>query len=252
MHAQARALGLGTLLLLASGGASAATAHVATASNFLATLRELAADFEARNPHRIKISSGSTGKLYAQIRHGAPYDLFLAADTRRPRLLEEQGRVAADGRFTYAVGRLVLWDPNARGPLDGPARLRQERYRFLAIANPDTAPYGLAARQTLQSLTLWEDPEGHMVRGENIGQAYQYVASGNAELGFVALSQVESPRHSGEGAYWLVPTERHAPIRQQAAVLAGREEGPAVAEFVDYLRSQPAQRIIESYGYAVP
>lgn len=224
----------------------AADISVAVASNFLGTLNKLAADFETRQPaHRIRISSGSTGKLYAQIMHGAPYDLFLSADREHPARLHQQG--LAETPVTYAIGRLVLYAPQGK-PRE---RLERGDFKHLAIANPNTAPYGAAARAVLQNLHLWEALHARLVIGENIGQAFQFVHSGNAELGFVALAQVRALTDL-KGAYWEVPRERHAALEQQGALLQRSRVPDAAQEFLDYLLSDAAQRLIERDGYGLP
>lgn len=241
-------LGLALLLGL-SGGASAATARIAVASNFSAAAGAIEQAFEAAGGHRVTISTGSTGGLYAQIRHGAPFHAFLAADARRPRLLGEEGVATAGSRFTYARGRIALWSPRP-GLVTGPEVLASADFRRLAMANPRTAPYGLAARQALKSLGRWQALQGRLVRGENIAQAHQFVASGNAELGFVALSQISGPNRPGQGSRWLVPNRHHQPIRQQAVLLERGSDNPAARAFLDFLRGPEAQAIMRDYGYA--
>ena len=174
---------------------------VAVATNFTSCLKELVVGFEQKTKHHVVVSPGSTGKLYAQITNGAPFDVFLAADVRRPQLLEKEGLAVKGSRFTYAIGRLTLWSAHpslVNG--DGAEILLAQPFRYLAIANPKTAPYGAAARQTLEALDLWDKVQPYIVQGENIGQTFQFVASGNAELGFVALSQVMNPKMKGIGS----------------------------------------------------
>lgn len=229
--------------------ARAAEVRVAVASNFLGTAKELGDRFAAKSGHRVLISAGSTGKLYAQILKGAPFDVLLAADTRRPRLLEERGAAVAGTRFTYAVGRLALWGPGMKGPDDGGEVLRRGGFRRLAIANPKLAPYGLAAEQTLKRLKLLGTLRPKLVFGENIGQALQFVASGNAELGLLALSQlVDSDAHG----YWLVPQGYYQPIEQQAVALAAARNPETARAFLDFLRTSEAHDLIGHHGYAVP
>lgn len=239
----AKALALA--LLLAAGVAEAATVTVAVAANFKAPAEELAEGFEAATGHTVRLSFGSTGKHYAQIRQGAPFGVFLAADAERPARLEAEGVAIAGSRFSYALGRLALWSSRP-GRVRGPDSLRQP-FDHLAIANPRTAPYGAAAEQVLRRLGLWEAVQPRLVRGENIGQAYQYVATGNAELGFVALSQLAAEPEAGSA--WRVPAELHAAIEQQAVLL--RDVEPARA-FLAYLRSAPARELIGRYGYGLP
>ncbi len=225
----------------------AGEARVAVAANFLPVLRDLDAAFTERG-HRLKISSGSTGKLYAQIVHGAPFDLFLAADRARPERLEREGRSVPGSRFTYAVGRLVLWSPAPARFNDGLRWLREGRFRRLAIANPQTAPYGRAARQFLRRHDLWRPLQARLVRGESVSQALQFVASGNAEAGLVALSQVIGRT----GSRWPVPAAEHEPIAQQAVLLVRGADNPAARAFHAFLQSPPARRIIRAAGYALP
>lgn len=240
------------LLLFAAGPAAAEEATIAVAGNFSEVAERLEADFERESGHDLTFVVGSTGKLYAQIAHGAPFDAFLAADRARPERLEDEGLAVAGSRFTYATGRLTLWsrEPGRVGG-DGAATLRQGGFRLLAIANPALAPYGEAARQTLEGLGLRERLEGKIVMGETIGQAHALVASGNAELGFVALSYVLSPRNETEGSRWDVPADLHEPIRQDAVLLSRAARNPAARGFLHFLRGAAARAVIETYGYGV-
>ncbi|MDD3449969.1 MAG: molybdate ABC transporter substrate-binding protein [Gammaproteobacteria bacterium] len=236
--------------LLAATGARAGEVSVAVAANFKATLEEVGAAFTRATGHQVLASSGSTGKLYTQITQGAPFAVLLAADSARPERLEREGHAVAGSRFTYAVGRLVLWSPDPdRVDAEG-AVLRDPGLQRLAIANPRSAPYGAAAQEVLEGLGLWDALQPRLVRGENIGQTFQFVASGNAPLGFVALAQV---RAGGQpGSQWLVPQALHAPIEQQAVLLGSGANNPAARAFLDYLRGPEAVAIIERYGYDVP
>ncbi len=237
------------LLLIPSACALAGSVHVATASNFSGTLQQLAAAFEKETGNAVKTSAASTGKLYAQIVNGAPYDLFLSADEARPERLEREGVAVAGSRFTYALGRLVLWAPER--PFEGEARvlLAADDVRRVAIANPNTAPYGAAARQVLEGMGLWQALEGRLVRGENIGQTFQFVASGGADMGFVAQAQlVDMPQR---GYRWLVPQTLYRPIRQQAVLLKRGADNAAACTFLDYLRSPQARAVIEAQGYGL-
>lgn len=241
------------LLFPALGGpASGEEAVVAVAANFSEVVERLGKDFEGASGHTLNFVVGSTGKLYAQIGNGAPFDVFLAADQERPEILEREGLAVAGSRFTYAAGRLALWSPEpGRIGEDGAATLREGAFRLLAIANPDLAPYGAAARQTLESLDLWKSLEGKIVMGETIGQAHAMVSSGNAELGFVALSYLLSPRNKTAGSRWDVPSGLHAPIRQDAVLLTRAAGNPAARGFLDYLRTDEVKKVIESFGYSV-
>jgi molybdate transport system substrate-binding protein len=226
------------------GTAHAAPVGVAVASNFANVMPALAERFRQASGHELVVSTASTGKLYAQILHGAPYDVFLAADDEHPRRLEAEGRAVPGSRFTYAVGRLALWSPQA-GLALGPETLRRAGFRRLAVANPRLAPYGAAAREVLAGLGLWDGLQPRLVFGENIAQAYQFVASGNAELGLVALAQVQQ----GQGSRWLVPESLHTPLRQDAVLLARAQASPAALAFLAFLRSDAAQAFIRGQGY---
>jgi molybdate transport system substrate-binding protein len=221
----------------------AADIRVATASNFAATLSKIAQQFEKETGHRVRLSTSSTGKHYAQIHNGAPFDAFFAADTRRPQLLEQQGKTVEGSRFTYALGTLALWSPNGE---DAQEMLFTSAFQRLAIANPRLAPYGQASKEALKHLGLWKVLERKLVRGENIGQTYHFVHSGSAELGLVALSQLRDPKHPQRGSIWLVPESYHDPIEQQAVRLTDKK---AAEEFMDFVKSPSALAIIERYGY---
>jgi molybdate transport system substrate-binding protein len=238
------------LLVALPSPAAAEEALIAVAANFSEVIEKLEADFEAAGEHDITIATGSTGKLYAQIKNGAPFDILMAADRHRPALLEEEGLAVAGSRFTYAVGRLTLWsaDPGLVAE-NGAETLRAGAFRKLAIANPDLAPYGEAARETLEALGLYDALESKIVLGENIGQTHALVATGNAELGFVALSYVLSPRNEFPGSRWDVPRELHAPIRQDAVLLTRAADNAAGLAFLEYLKSEGARSVIESFGY---
>ncbi len=224
--------------------------RVAVAANFLATLHEIAANFERDTGHVAVVSSGSSGKLYAQIRNGAPFDVFCSADVRRPGLLEEEGLAVQGSRFTYAVGRLTLWGAGpAMTGRSGTSMLLSAGVEHVAIANPRTAPYGAAAREALQALGLWERIQDRLVRGDNIGQTFHFVFSQNAQLGFVALSQVLEV--NGAGSRWDVPTQLYAPIRQQAVLLRHGQRNEGARAFLDYVKGATARRIIERFGYGL-
>lgn len=234
--------------LAGANPAVAAEALAAVASNFSDVAMTLKAEFEANSPHEIGIVTGSTGKLYAQIVNGGPFDVLLAADQERPRLLEISGDAVAGSRFTYAIGQLVLWSPQAAIiGADIASTLGQPRVRKIAIANPALAPYGSAARETLQSLGVWEDARANIVMGENVGQAYALVATGNADLGFVAMSQVLTAPQRGQ--YIAVPSTSHQAVRQDAVLLRHGAGNEAARAFLDFLREQPARRLIAASGY---
>lgn len=229
----------------------AAEAYAAVAANFIEPARVLAAAYANGSGNVVHLSSGSTGALYAQISHGAPFDLLLAADEHTAARLVEEGLAAADSRFTYAVGSLVLWsaDPaRIRGACE--AALREGHYRRLAIANPAVAPYGAAAQAVLQAWGLWQTVAPALLRAESVAQAFQFIATGNAELGFVARSQLVGLPQDGRGSFCIVDAAAYPPLRQQA-VLLKRGEGNVAAEgFLDYLRSDEARVIIHRFGYA--
>ncbi len=235
-------------LVLAATGAFAGETTVAVAANAAEVVETLAAEFERESGHRVRVTVGSTGKLYAQILHGAPFDLFLAADQKRPRLLVEEGLAVEDSRRTYAIGRLVLWSLDAAMAV-GEDLLRDGSFRRLAIANPDLAPYGAAARETLRELRLWESLRPKIVLGENVGQAFAMAASENAELGFVSLASVLSSRNEREGSYWEVPERFHTRIRQDSVLLDRARDNPAARDFHEFLETPAALKIIESFGF---
>lgn len=240
-----------SLLMLAMGYSATASAdeiRVAVAANFTEVIKQLGAEFSKQSGHQVSVSSGATGKLYAQIKNGAPYDIFLAADEQTPTRLDDEGDIVAGSRFTYALGSLVLWSANDKLIDDQQSVLKKQDFAHISIANPKTAPYGRAAQQTLEKLGLWDELQPKMVRGENIGQAYQYVYSENAQLGFVAKSQVFKDDAFSGGSYWQVPSDMYDPIVQQAVLL--KDNQPA-RELLDYLRSDAATAVIESYGYSV-
>jgi molybdate transport system substrate-binding protein len=239
-------------VLLSPGTSHAETALVAVAANFAVVAAELEEQFEQRSEHRIDLAIGSTGKLFAQIVNGAPFDVLLAADQERPRKLEDQGFAIMGSRRTYAIGQLTLWssDPE-RLAGDGAAVLRATDFRSLAIANPRLAPYGEAAVQTLEALGIYAELRSRIVMGENVGQAGAMVASGNAELGLIALSAVVGPGQGQAGSAWVVPTALYSPIRQDLVLLKRRADNLAAREFLNFLNSSFAIEIIEGYGYRV-
>ena len=240
--------------LAASSVAASAVAgevQVAVAANFTAAMQAIARQFEQDTGHKAVAAFGATGQFYAQIKNGAPFDVFLAADDVRPARLEAERQTVPGSRFTYATGSLALWSAQP-GYVDGQgAVLKQNAFRHLAIANPKAAPYGLAATQVLDKLGLAAAVKPKIVQGQSIAQTQQFVASGNAELGFVALSQVYKDGQLSAGSAWLVPGELHDPIKQDAVILAKGKDNPAAQAFVDYLKSPKAAAIIKSYGYQV-
>lgn len=240
-------------ITLAAAELPAAELHVAVATNFVGTVRSLAPLYEAETGTKLVISSGATGALYNQIRHGAPFDVFLAADSRRPQALAERdGLALPDSRFTYAEGKLVLWSPQEDLVDETGAVLSSGGFRHLAVANPRTAPYGAAALQVLEAMGLASTLAPRMVRSENIGQAFQWVRSGTAELGFVALAQVIDEDGNISGSYWLPPQEQYDPIAQQAVIINRSEHVPAARHFLNWLRSPTTTQIIQTAGYETP
>lgn len=223
----------------------------AVASNFRATAERLAADFALQTGHELRISSGSTGKLHAQITYGAPFDVFLAADATSPRLLEESGLGVTGSRFTYAIGELVLWSA-----ADGVVDCRQELENLgnfrLAIANPETAPYGHAAREFLLHVGLWERLVPQLVYGENIAQALHFAVSGNARYALIARSQAIDPRLPAATCSWAVPGATHAALLHQAVLLQRAAANPAARSFLHYLQGDAARATIDRSGYGVP
>ena len=232
--------------------AQAGEVSVAVASNFSAALDQIIRKFESASGHHVLVSSGSTGKLYAQVVNGAPFDIFLSADSERPILMESEKLAVAGSRYTYAIGRLVLWSPKT-GLVDGNGRiLRQGQFQHLAMANPKTAPYGTAAMQTLESMGLMKSLQTRVVQGGDIAQTYQFVATGNAELGFVSLAQIKAADQKSQGSYWLVPQSLHKPIAQQAVLLEKGRNNSAARDFLVFLKGNEARAIIETNGYAIP
>ena len=227
---------------------------IAVASNFYPTMKELVTHFESITPNsdttnNIVLISGSSGKHYAQILNGAPFDLFFSADKLRPNMLEKEEVFNNQSRFTYALGKLALWSPfNEYVDSDGQV-LYNDDFRFIAIANPRIARYGIASKETLTSMNLWQDMEEKLVRGENIAQTFQFAKSGNAKLGFVSYSQILSLNSSSEGSYWLVPQDMYQPIEQQAILLKDSSLGK---DFLSFIMSDEALDIIKRNGYDLP
>jgi molybdate transport system substrate-binding protein len=221
---------------------------VAVAANFIPPFREIAMEFEKTTGHDVRVAAGSSGNFYSQIKNGAPFDVFFSADMERPKLLEDEGLGVKDSRFTYAIGRLVLWSPNDN-LIKGEETLRLKQYKRLAMASPKTAPYGVAAMQTMQKLELWESLQSKIVQGENLGQTMGFIESGNAELGFLALSQVMDPKIKGKGSRWDVPSNLHEPIKQDLVLLTKGKDNQAAKALMEFIRGPQAKTIIERYGY---
>ncbi|MGR3991565.1 molybdate ABC transporter substrate-binding protein [Pseudomonas sp. 1121_17] len=237
--------------LLACTNAWADEVQVAVAANFTTPIQAIAKDFEKDTGHKLVASFGATGQFYAQINNGAPFEVFLAADDSTPAKLEQEKQTVAGSRFTYAIGTLALWSAKP-GYVDAQGEvLKTNDYKHLSIANPKTAPYGLAATQVLAKLNLTEATKGKLVEGQNITQAFQFVSTGNAELGFVALSQIYKDGKVKNGSAWIVPSSLHDPIRQDAVILNKGKDNPAAKAFIDYLRGPKATAVIKSYGYQI-
>lgn len=235
---------------LAANQAVAEEVHAAVAANFTEAMKSVVERFEAETGHEVVLSFGSSGKLLAQIQNGAPFEVFLSADQAKPEALEKVGAVVESSRFTYAVGALALWSTMPGFIENDYSRLTSGDFNKLALANPKLAPYGLAATQVLDALDLSESTQSKWVQGENIAQTYQFVATGNANLGFVALSQIMSDGHVNEGSSWIVPSELYRPIRQDAVLLERGADNEAAKALLDYLKnSTAAHEIIHSYGY---
>jgi len=246
-----RAMMLVLAMLALSTCARAAEVQAAVAANFAAPMKAIVAEFEQATGHKVHLSFGASGRFYAQIRNGAPFHVLLSADEDIPVRLEREGLSVPASRFTYAVGTLVLWSArtdfvDARG-----AVLSRGAFAHLAVANPKLAPYGAAAMETLDKLGLAAALRSKLVFGENIAQAHQFVASGNAELGFVALSQVMKDGRIAGGSAWVVPASMHSPIRQDAVILARGRGNAAAAALLRFLHQAGAVAIIRSYGYRV-
>ena len=233
------------------GTAHAGEVQVAVAANFAGPMEKLAAQFQKDTGHKAVVASGATGKFYAQIRNGAPFEVLLSADDETPARLEAEGHAVARSRFTYAVGRLVLWSAKANYVDATGAVLKTGDFTHLAIANPKTAPYGAAAVAVIDKLGLTARLQPRLVHGENIAQAFQFASTGNAELGFVAQAQVWRDGKFTAGSGWIVPATMHAPIRQDAALLTRGAKNPAAQALLDYLRTDKAKALIRAYGYEV-
>lgn len=238
------------LICMLPGIAYAGEVSIAVAANFTDATRDLIPLFEKQSGHRVKVSFGSTGRLYAQIEHGAPFELFLAADGKRPQKAERAGLAVAGSRFTYARGKLALWSAKPDLFTDAVAYLELASFERAAIANPETAPYGLAARQVMEHLAIWPRLQERLVRGDSIAQTFQFTATANAEVGFVALSQVRAWK-GARGTLWQIPEAYYAPIEQQAVLLRKGVSNPAAKAFLAFLKSRVARRVISAYGYGV-
>ena len=239
------------LVLGATLAVHAAEVQVAVAANFAGPMKALAADFEKATGHKAVLASGAPGKFYAQIQSGAPFDVFLAADDETPARLDKEGASVPGSRFTYATGKLVLWSAkpdlvDAKGEV-----LKSGQFAHIALAAPKLAPYGAAAVEAMTRLGVFARLEPKFVQGESIGQTFGFVSSGNAELGFVALSQVWENGKLKSGSAWIVPAELHRPIRQDAVLLKRGKDNAAAVALVAFLKSDAAKAVIRSFGYDV-
>ena len=231
------------------GTACADDVQVAVAANFTAPIQAIASDFEKDTGHKLIAAYGATGQFYTQIKNGAPFEVFLAADDSTPEKLEKEGETVPGSRFTYAVGTLALWSAKD-GYVDPEGQvLKEGTYQHLAIANPKAAPYGLAATQVLEKMGLTEKVKDKLVEGQNITQAYQFVSTGNAQLGFVALSQIYKDGKVSSGSAWIIPEALHDPIKQDAVILKKGANNPAAKALTEYLKGPKAAAIIKSFGY---
>ncbi|ATV18037.1 molybdate ABC transporter substrate-binding protein [Pseudomonas syringae] len=239
-------------LALAMSGAAYANAdevQVAVAANFTAPIQAIATDFEKDTGHKLVAAFGATGQFYTQIKNGAPFEVFLSADDTTPAKLEQEGDTVKGSRFTYAIGTLALWSAK-EGYVDSKGEvLKANQYQHLSIANPKAAPYGLAATQVLSKLGLTDATKAKIVEGQSITQAYQFVSTGNAELGFVALSQIYKGGKLTSGSAWIVPDSLHDPIKQDAVILTKGKDNAAAKALVEYLKGPKAAAIIKSFGY---
>ena len=234
---------------LAVTGVQADEVQVAVAANFTAPIQAIASEFEKDTGHKLIAAYGATGQFYTQIKNGAPFEVFLAADDSTPEKLEKEGDIVPGSRFTYAIGTLALWSAKDGYVDDAGKVLEKNQYQHLSIANPKAAPYGLAATQVLAREGLTDKVKDKIVEGQNITQAYQFVSTGNAELGFVALSQIFKDGKVSHGSAWIIPETMHDPIKQDAVILKKGENNPAAKALTEYLKGPKAEAIIKSYGY---
>lgn len=231
---------------------NAGEVNAAVAANFTAPVQQIVELFQKESGHTVKLSFGSTGKFYSQIKEGAPFDVLLAADEKTPKLLEQEGLAIVDTRFVYALGKLVLWSAKPGFVDDKGEVLSKGSYNKIAYADPKLAPYGLAAQETLQKMNLWDKVQSKIVTGESIAQTYQFAASGNAELAFIALSQITKDGKVIEGSWWIVPADLYNPIKQAAVQLTAAKDKAAAQAFLTFLKSEKAVAIIRSFGYELP
>jgi molybdate transport system substrate-binding protein len=243
---------IGISLAISTNALYADEVQVAVASNFSKPLEDIASKFKAASGHDLKISAGATGKLYAQVENGAPFEVFISADHKTPKKLVEAKLAEADSQFTYAFGNLVLWSHQANVVDEQGEVLKSDKFKHIAIANPKTAPYGTAAMEVITHLNLQDALTPKIVQGENITQTYDFVSTDNAELGFVALSQVQKDGKLKAGSVWLVPHTLYQPLAQDAVLLSKGKDNAAAKALLAYLKQDEAQAIMQQYGYTLP
>lgn len=241
-----------TCLILLTPAVWAATTLVAVASNFTKPMTEIAAAFEKATGHTANLSFGSSGKFVAQLENGGPFEVFLSADEKNPKKLAQDGFAVSDSQFTYAIGKLVLWSATPNYVDDQGQILSKGGFKHIALADPKLAPYGAAAVECMQNLGLYDKLHPLFVQGENINQTQQFISTGNAELGFLALSQVIENGKIGSGSGWIVPADKHKAILQDVILLKTGVENPAAQALMKFLKSPEALAIIQKYGYELP
>ena len=227
----------------------AADANIAVAANFIGPMEKIAPEFERATGHKLVVAYGTVGKFYAQIKNGAPFDVLVSADDETPIRLEKDGLAIPESRFTYAIGKLVLWSAKAGVVDDKGDVLKRGDFLHIAVANPKLAVYGAAAVEAMKKLGVYERLETRFVLGENISQAYQFAATGNAELGFIALSQIYKDGQFATGSHWMVPPSLYPQIRQDAVLLTRGKGNPAAEALLSYLKSDAAKKVIRAHGY---
>jgi molybdate transport system substrate-binding protein len=243
---------MGALLATMAQVANAGEVNAAVAANFTEPVKQIVELFQKETGHTVKLSFGSSGKFTSQIKEGAPFDVLLAADEKNPKLLEKEGRAVEGSRFVYALGKLVLWSAQPGYVDDKGYVLRKGGYNKIAYADPKLAPYGLAAKETLEELGMWNAVQSKLVTGESITQTYQFAATGNAELAFIALSQITKDGKVAEGSWWIVPAHMYNPIKQSAVQLTAAKDKAAAQAFLAFLRGEKAVAIIRNFGYELP
>lgn len=254
MHISLRGL-IATILVLCglmSSSVWAGEVSVAVTSNFAAPMERLVPLFQKESGHTVKVSLGASGKLYAQIKNKVPFDVFLSADDEMPKSLMQEGLAVSGTRFVYATGRLVLWSAQPDLVDEKGAVLNKGNFNMLAIANPRFSPYGVAAKETLTKLIMWNSIQEKLAKGESVTQTYQLAATEKADLAFIALSQVMRDGKVTAGSWWLVPPEMHKPILQSAVLLSGAKDQAAAKAFLAFLKSEKARAAMRGFGYELP